>query len=172
MAVILCLSMFMSSQWINPVLDAENRPNTFLLLHPWTVRSHLFFIVCFRNHSPLMSFGASFVSFLVSQKATFFWSALLFCFYFVAQVLTKNDRKASFKKYRCFVMRLKDFPAWHKARLRRKKNKVEEKNLPAQNQRCDRLTWCLHELGFVLNGIFIIQFSVIIRAVYWYLIPF
>lgn len=53
----------------------------------------------------------------------------------------KNDRKASFKKYCCFVMRLKDFPAWHKARLGRKKKKVEEKNLPAQNQRCDRLTF-------------------------------
>lgn len=27
------------------------------------------FFVFFRNHSPLMSFGASFVSFLVSQEA-------------------------------------------------------------------------------------------------------
>lgn len=29
-----------------------------------------FFLLSFRNHSPLMSFGASFVSFLVSGKAT------------------------------------------------------------------------------------------------------
>lgn len=82
------------SPWITSALDAPNRPGTSLSLHPLAAvyvllscslaASDTSPFVSFRNHSPLMSFGASFVSFLVSVEGLkvaeeFLWEHLFVC---------------------------------------------------------------------------------------------
>lgn len=66
---------------------------------------HLLFIFCFRNHSPLMSFGASFVSFLVSPGATCFRSTLQFHSYCCQHLCADNNYcKCPFENHICCII--------------------------------------------------------------------
>lgn len=118
LAVMLCLTLF---HRINPVLNAWNRLNTFLLLHPQTPFMPSRYNVCSHRTSLIMS--PVFVLFQEPQSFDEFrgqfcefsgkWRVNVLCnFYihFVAQNADKKYCKIPFNNHFCFVMRFKEFP--------------------------------------------------------------
>lgn len=132
-----------------PPLNGFHAPEVTAAVCRHISHSHVacFLTMFFRNHSPLMSFGASFVSFLVSN-------AVCLYFPFMVQVLTQMTLKHLFQKVLPYHAEVRGFPR-------------RAQNLSSYFLWCrsDRLAGCHHDLGVVFSGIFIILVSPIMKLI-------